>query len=283
MMVTTGRRGIPHTWPERFRSVPAVSSAAGTCTTNGGTSVGDIDTSAGTSAPPSGSTPSGTPPPSTPPPSGTPPAGHAHPDPVPGPRGTRPVGWGLALITAGVLWSLSLAGVAIAWDLVLPAALVGVGMLTLLRPRAGPDGLVGVGIALLVLTLVHGAGPLPGAPSAGERNHVVDTVADLEERYDLGAGSLVLDLRELDLAHEGAEVSASVGLGDLTVRVPEGVVLQGRARTLLGEVTVLGESADGVGPQLDLDDLAPQASASATTAPLILDLQVGLGEIEVRR
>jgi hypothetical protein len=191
-------------------------------------------------------------------------------------RPRRPVWWGLAMIAAGILWLLSLAGVPIRWELVLPSALIVVGVLVLARPRSDAGGLTGLGIVLLVLTLFTAVLPGAASVSAGDRLHVVADVGDLDEDYSLGAGTLVLDLGDLELT-EAAEVSAQVGMGELVVVVPDDVRLEGTARVGLGEVEAFGEATGGVAPTVELGE----GDAEATV--LTLDLQVGLGQIEVRR
>jgi hypothetical protein len=217
-----------------------------------------------------------------PPPWSPPPTGRDEPTPSrqpPGePRRRRPVGLGLVLIAAGVLWMLSLAGVDLRWEIVLPVALVAVGLLVLLSPIwGGGDGLIGLGIVLAILALVL-AVPSPAAFSAGERTIAVTDVADLEERYGLGAGTMTLDLRALELPTGTTEVRAGVNLGELVVLVPPDVTIAGEGRVALGEVDHFGRSSGGIAPRAALT--APGDDADRV---LELDLRVGLGQIEVRR
>lgn len=196
--------------------------------------------------------------------------------PQPGHR--RPVGLGLALIAVGVLWMLSLAGVDLRWEIVVPIALVGVGLLVLFSPIwGGGDGLVGVGIVLAILALVL-AVPSPAAFSAGERSIAVSDVADLEDRYGLGAGTMTLDLRELELPTGTTEVRAGINLGELVVLVPPEVTIAGEARVAMGEVERFGRSSGGIAPRVELT-----APGDDPERILELDLRVGLGQIEVRR
>jgi hypothetical protein len=213
------------------------------------------------------------------PPRPRPPEGHQpHGGEPPGGRGHGAVGWGVALIAAGVLWLLSLAGVSLDWEVLLPAALLATGVAVLVWPRSVASGLLGLGVALLVLTLFVAI--LPGATSvsAGDRIFTVADAAALADTYDLGAGNLVLDLGALELS-EATEVTARVGMGELVVIVPEDVRLDGRARVGLGEVEVLGDATGGVAPRVDLGSVGSAPGAEVLT----LDLQVGMGQIEVRR
>lgn len=215
-----------------------------------------------------------------PPGGGTPPTtGGDGPDPGPAPGAPprRATVWGLALIALGGLWTASLLGLELRWELILPACLLLVGLAILFRPRGGDGGLTALGMVLLVLSLVVVLLPGTTSFSAGDRTHTVGAAADLADDYGLGAGTLVLDLRGLELTQD-AEVSAQVGMGDLVVQLPDDIVVDGRARVGLGEVEAFARTAGGVNPVLELTD--PDAGAGPV---LTLDLRVGLGQIEVDR
>jgi hypothetical protein len=219
------------------------------------------------------------PPPSTPPPppATTPPSASAG-EPPPAREPQRGLGWGLALVAAGTLWLISLMGVEIRWELVLPIALIGIGLLVLARPRAEGGGLISLGILVLVLGLAQPGLPVASSVSAGERNLEVTDVADLEDTYALGAGSMVLDLRELEVAEGPVEVDARVTFGELIVYVPDGVHVRGDARVAFGEVMDFGRSTGGISPSVELDEPSPDGGEV-----LELDLRVAFGQIEVRR
>jgi hypothetical protein len=243
-----------------------------------------------TNAPRTGDTPSEVPP--WPPPSGSGEwspaptvAGHRpqggpqrHQTAPEAPHRDRPVGLALVLISIGVVWLLALAGVDLPWDLVVPGALVVVGVLVLLSPLwGGGNGLVGLGIALAILALVV-AVPSPAALSAGDRTFAVTEVADLEDRYGLGAGTLTLDLRDLELPPGTTEVQAGVNLGELVVIVPVDATVTGEGRVFLGEVEHFDRTSGGVTPRATFSDRGADADRV-----LDLQLRVGLGQIEVRR
>jgi hypothetical protein len=194
------------------------------------------------------------------------------------PERRRPIGLALVLIGVGVLWLLALAGVSLPWELVVPAALVVTGALVLLSPLwGGGSGLVGFGIVLAILALVV-AVPSPAAISAGDRTIAITDVADLEDRYGLGAGTMTLDLRDLELPPGTTEVQAGVNLGELVVVVPPDVTVTGEARVFLGEVEHFDRTSGGVAPRASFSEVGDD-----TDRVLELRLRVGLGQIEVRR
>jgi hypothetical protein len=209
-------------------------------------------------------------------PSPRPDAGGSEPNWSPPPEPRRPIGLGLVLIAAGVLWLLHLAGVDLRWEVLLPIGLVVVGVLVLVSRRWG-GGLVGLGIVLAILALVL-AVPGPATFTAGDRTVAVTDVADLDSRYGLGAGTMTLDLRDLELPPGTTTVRAGVNLGELVVLVPPEATIAGDGRATMGEVSRFGRATGGIAPRGDLTE-------PGTDPDRILELQlrVGLGQIEVRR
>ncbi|TVR36159.1 MAG: hypothetical protein EA388_04745 [Nitriliruptor sp.] len=192
---------------------------------------------------------------------------------------SRPVGWALALIAAGVLWLLHLAGVAIAWELVLPIAIIVIGVVLLAGGRrVARSGLIGLGVVLTIIAVVLSVLPIQGSITAGDRTHTLTDIAELESSYSLGAGTLTLDLRDLELPAGTTELAASVSMGELVVRVPDGVAVTGTGHVIAGEVDAFGATTAGVSPQRTIDE------AGADDAPVLdLELRTGLGRIEVTR
>jgi phage shock protein PspC (stress-responsive transcriptional regulator) len=220
----------------------------------------------------------------SPPPPAVPPV-----PPVPRPpRGTGlPLGVMAALlIGAGVVSLLAVLGVgdvgpvdALAGGLLL----VGVAMVVgAWRGRA--RALLGLGLPLVGLLLVADVVDVPLDAGAGDRTRVVTTRADLEDRYELTAGSLTLDLRDLPLGagtrSDPPTVEAEVGFGELIVIVPHDANVEVDARAGVGDIVGQPDGDDDDG--IDVDE-SFELDGSEGGGHLVLDLQVGLGEIEVRR
>lgn len=207
-----------------------------------------------------------------------PPAGERPWDREPPPH--RPVAAGVVLVAVGALWLLHVLGVTIAWPVLLPMAVIAIGLAILVGGRSRVTaGLVPLGVVLAVLAGVVAL--LPGSTSleAGDRDLVVADLAELEERYELGAGQLTLDLRELDLpAGTTTPLELRVGLGELVVRVPDDVTVTVDGRVTAGELVAFDTRVDGVGPRRQLTvDGAPGAGT------LAIEASVGLGTLEVSR
>jgi hypothetical protein len=99
--------------------------------------------------------------------------------------------------------------------------------------------------------------------------------------YQLGAGEATLDLRQLEPgAVDG--LRAQVGFGSLVVLVPDDLRVRISTDVGLGEVI---EDVDDRRRRTERfgDDREVLELGPSTGPELELDLQVGLGEIEVRR
>ena len=115
--------------------------------------------------------------------------------------------------------------------------------------------------------------------SAGDGYHRPAGVDEIPDAYRLGVGSLVVDLRQVDFTGRAVQVEAEVGIGELSVYLPEGVAADVSGRVGIGSIRTwdhLGTtSRQGIGVTSDF----VSGGAGGT---IILDARVGLGEIEVR-
>jgi phage shock protein PspC (stress-responsive transcriptional regulator) len=111
----------------------------------------------------------------------------------------------------------------------------------------------------------------------GERDYRPASSADLHDRYELGIGQLVIDLRNTDLPAGDVPLKVDVGVGEARVIVPDGVCVATDAEVGMGNVHVFGLEHGGV--DVDYED-APDASPGTTR--LLLKANVGIGELKVR-
>jgi phage shock protein PspC (stress-responsive transcriptional regulator) len=252
----------------------------------------DRDTTTISRAGEPGVTPGGAPPPGfSPPPGATPPptgeAASWNPPPVPDrdasilSRSTI----GLALVTAGLLWLLRVADViVIGPGQVLAAALLVVGLGLLIGSWAGRGrGLIGVGLVLLPIVLIAQL-VAPQSFTLGEFRQGVGEavlapteVEDLEPTYQVGAGTLTLDLSELELTGTH-QVRVQVGFGEAVIVVPDDVTVEVTGQVGGGELTAFGRRSSGLAvDRVILDEVDDEVGR------LELDVQVGFGEATVRR
>jgi hypothetical protein len=190
---------------------------------------------------------------------------------------------GALLVLVGIGWLLDAAGVAVPWRAILPASLIAVGLACVAGAfRGRQHALMVVGVVLMVVLSLAAAldwnldVPLNGG--VGDRTEQPRTPADLT-RYELAAGNLLVDLRQLQMPPGTTAVEARVGVGELVVRVPGGVSVEVMARTGLGEVQVLGQEKGGFGSRIDL--IADTAGGGGRT--LRLDVRTGLGQVRVEQ
>jgi phage shock protein PspC (stress-responsive transcriptional regulator) len=105
----------------------------------------------------------------------------------------------------------------------------------------------------------------------GDRNYRPATVADVRDRYEVGIGTLDIDLSNLP-ANRRVDVAAKVGIGDLRVIVPHDATVAVDASARAGSVDVLGHEENG-----------SHARVVVGEGRYALDLHVGAGEIDVER
>jgi phage shock protein PspC (stress-responsive transcriptional regulator) len=188
-------------------------------------------------------------------------------------------------------------------------AVLGIGILVLccilfiggaLAAAAGPDWLVpaiviAAGAAVLAgafmkpirwlvlpaLALALAAGVVAAAGidldgGVGEREYRPASTIDLRDRYELGMGDLVVDLRETDLPAGDVPLEMDVGIGEAMVIVPEDVCVATNADVGIGNVRMFAHDNGGI--DVDFED-TPDAAPDVTR--LVLDAEVGLGQVRV--
>ncbi len=195
---------------------------------------------------------------------------------------------GALLVLGGIGWlvqQLDLVELSVATMLSTLLIALGIGLVATAR-RAGGGGLVVLGLALTVaLASISAVDVGLLQKGVGERSFVPTVGADLESNYQLGVGSLTLDLTELDAAAmAGRRVRVQVAMGELIVVLPsaEVVGVEIIAEAQAGELDLFsstGKADGGTNVRGRYED--PPSSTDAEQ--LELDLDVGLGSIQVVR
>jgi phage shock protein PspC (stress-responsive transcriptional regulator) len=211
-------------------------------------------------------------------------------EPQPAPQRTRSLltraTLGLALLTTGVLWLLRETGVyALTPARILAAALLVIGAGLLVGSVAGrghwlilAGGLLLPVVILASLLHPYGMDDLPVSAvrqGAGEVLATPDDLDELRAGYQLGVGSIVLDLTGVDVDRP-ARVQLQVGAGEVQVRLPDDVTAEVTSRVGMGEIGLEGRLTTGAGLQRSASVERGEGSAL-----LQIDIQVGLGEISV--
>jgi hypothetical protein len=201
---------------------------------------------------------------------------------------------GLALIagsaTAVIMMfggMLTLANLAVLCGVVL--AVLGAGLVVGAFLRTG-RGLIPFALILSALTWAVVAAPMDRwqRDGYGELVAAPTTEAALQPSYERGAGEIDLDLRNLDLAvpPDGnvspVRTRISIGAGDVEVRVPNTADVTVTARAGFGDVRFGHREDDGPDAHVQvIDDLGTDGVRSGR--PLVIDIDAGVADVEVRR
>jgi hypothetical protein len=131
-----------------------------------------------------------------------------------------------------------------------------------------------VGAALAVTAVVD----IPLEGPVGQQRWTPASLEDLEDSYAVSIGEGTLDLQAVDIpAGDRVQVDVSVGVGHLVVLVPESVAVVVRTDVGAGESDVFGLHQNGV----DVNAIQREPG-DRTSGTLALDLEIGVGQIEVR-
>lgn len=206
------------------------------------------------------------------------------PAPIPQTAGGRPgtprLVAGGVLVLIGLLWLLERTGAVdftVTAVLAIATMVVGISLMALAR-RGAHTGLIVFGTALGLVALVTAAAPLEGFQGGvGDRLVEITEVSDIEPDYNLSMGTLTIDLTELAELQGDTTLNASVGMGELVVRVPRNVGVEVSARSGAGEVEIFGRQADGMG----VDETYRSPGFGDMEETLFLDVSVFLGRVEV--
>jgi phage shock protein PspC (stress-responsive transcriptional regulator) len=181
----------------------------------------------------------------------------------------------LAALGIGVLGIADLAGAEVA-DSAYPALVVAIcGVMLLVGAFIGRAG------GLIIIGLVAAVAMAGATASTRWDDRVVRmpaTATDVQSRYEIGAGELILDLTDVDdLANlDGRTVEIRAGVGSVVVILPEGVDVDVAANVGLGDADIFGDQQDGGGV-----DMTGSYDGGIGVPDLDLDIEVGLGEVDV--
>jgi predicted membrane protein len=138
---------------------------------------------------------------------------------------------------------------------------------------------------LLVAAVVAGLviGGVIGSVASGKgpvqvRTEQPQSMDELHDSYQLGTGSLEVNLKDLTLPEDTTELEASVENGALTV-VPRGVAVRAHAEVGDGALSILGSDVTGE----NLDREYESEDYGQADRRLSLDLSVGTGVLAVVR
>ncbi|HYM45948.1 MAG TPA: PspC domain-containing protein [Solirubrobacteraceae bacterium] len=187
----------------------------------------------------------------------------------------------LALVTAIAVWSVLFA-VAGAWLAGIDGSLaawvvVAIGAALVLSAFTGrARRLVVPAVAFAVSVAVIAAAHVDLHGGLGERTYRPHALSDVRHDYQLGAGRLEVDLREVAFPPGDTYMHVRLGVGEIVVLVPRGVCVATSAQIGGGYVGALEQRSGG----LDVD-WSEHPSPPPHTPRLVLNGDVGLGALLV--
>ena len=134
-----------------------------------------------------------------------------------------------------------------------------------------------LGLVALLLATVAFAVRVPLFAGVGARVDRPVDVRDVHSKYELGIGDLTLDFAGVPLPKGQTFVRATVGIGDLKVRVPANASVEVEGRVQAGQLRLLGERDSGTHVHAHVVD------RTGSGRVLVLDARTGLGKVEVER
>jgi hypothetical protein len=180
--------------------------------------------------------------------------------------------FGVLLIWTGIAW---LTGVGLTTGLAVGLVILGLGFV-LGSFVGGSRWLVVPAILVAIALFLAAVVDIPLSGPVGQHRWSPDSRAELEDEYEVSMGEGTLDLSGVGLLRVGAEVRATVGMGHLVVLVPDDQAVTVQTEVGAGDVIVFGEEQNGIG-------FDTHERYDGEGGALLLDLEVGLGQIEVRR
>lgn len=180
--------------------------------------------------------------------------------------------FGCLVLALGAGWAAAIGGGEVIAILVIAAGLM-LAAGAFIRPIRW---LVAPALALaLPLALVSAAG-IEVDNSFGDREYEPASASEIRDRYELGMGSLIVDLRDADLRAGDHPVELEVGAGRALLLVPRDVCVASEATVGAGAVEVFDQTSAGI----DVDWEESQQT-SAEVPRVLLDAEVGLGAVQV--
>jgi hypothetical protein len=184
------------------------------------------------------------------------------------------------LLVGGILWLLGSLDVIsdLSLTAILAVALIVVGLALGVGSRTGRhSGLITAGAILTVVLALASTFNLRIEGGAGERTFRPASLADLPDTYQLGVGQLTVDLRDLLLPRGTTQLEITLGIGQLVVNLPADAEVRVHGRAGAGQVAIFDREHDG----FDVDATESTAGYANAPARLLLDVSVGLGQVDV--
>jgi phage shock protein PspC (stress-responsive transcriptional regulator) len=184
------------------------------------------------------------------------------------------IGVGVAGAALGVGLAAALGGGVVIASLAVVTGLVLVGTAF----AGGARWLIVPALALVLPLGVVSAAGIDMDGGVGDREYRPATASQVRDHYDIGIGSLRVDLRDVDLPAGRTDLAVKVGIGEAVLYVPSDACVTSDVQIGVGGADVLDRQNEGVDVSF-----ADDANAPAGKPKLHVSADVGLGVVEVVR
>jgi hypothetical protein len=133
-------------------------------------------------------------------------------------------------------------------------------------------------VAAATVFSIEAASGVPLRGGIGDTQVHPTTVGQLQRQYRLAMGNLNVDLGGVAFRSGTTHVTASVGIGRLTVEVPSGPTVSVVAHSGLGDVDVFGQNNGGLSTAQSI-----QSDTPGSRTHLVVDADAGVGQVQVVR
>ncbi len=138
--------------------------------------------------------------------------------------------------------------------------------------RGGARWLVAPALVLALPLGAVAATDLDVRGTWGDRTFTPSSIADVKQGYDMGAGSMRVDLRDVDVPAGRTVLPVELGVGEIIVIADPDVCLTTQAKVSLGAVDSNGDQQGG--GDLDVDD-GIRVAPGAREVHVVADLGIG--------
>lgn len=185
---------------------------------------------------------------------------------------------GLALLTACAILALGAGwAAAVGEDAVVAGLVIVAGAMLAVAAFVRPvRWMIAPALALALPLAVVSAANIEVDNSIGERHYRPLDASEVRDSYELGMGSLEVDLRGVDFPAGDRRLKLKLGVGEAVLLVPSNVCVASDAQVGVGDVEVFTQSNSGV--DVDWEDTRV---AKPDMTRLVLDANVGIGHLQV--
>jgi hypothetical protein len=160
--------------------------------------------------------------------------------------------------------------------------IIGVGVLAGAITRAGARGLIPLGILAVILLIPVTAVDGLVDDGVGSTTFRPLTLAELDDTYAHGIGELIVDLSRLDLDGETRDLDIDLGIGELTLLLPDEVGGTLEIENIAGEIIVNLPGGGNDFSSEGINQIPQVIRLPGDRGTLVLDVEVDLGLLEVR-